>query len=610
MNASLLFHRARGVLPLLMALAGVLMLAAQAAAVTVRANLTRGITVVGDPVELRITVSGARTVTEASDVEVDGLDVQYTRTGVNAVMRPSNGVFVTDRIYTVIYRVTAAKNGTFTIPAVTVVADGKSYQTEPVGLTVQPSAAAGKGGEAQPISFAEFVIPKKTAYIGEAIPLELRLYVDARVRWQATTMPEISGEGFTKAKFPEPQRDEVQKNGREYDLLTFKTVISPSQAGKITVGPSEIPFNARVPRAKKSGPQSLLDMFNDDDIFGSPAFSSVQQMKATAAPLELTVKPLPAAGKPADFSGAVGSFQFTAEGSPKLVKVDDPLTMKLNVTGRGNFDRMSPPVLVDPAGWRTYPPSNAFKGSDDVGYAGTKTFEMAVVPETKKTAMPVFAFSYFDPLMEKYMTLRSEPAPLTVQGNAAAEAPKPVVSVPADTPKAPTPPAASGPTDILGPIYEKDEVKSYVPLVERKDFWIAQAAMGVSLLAFVGLRLRRQPDEAARTAAKLRQEKAAALAHLRAAQIGQVDFFETAARVAQIETALATGKNAGSIDAAAVHAVGPLSEETRAVIDDIFSSRAELLYAGAGQPEGSVPAPERERVMGALHELEKSHGRS
>jgi hypothetical protein len=589
---------------------GVFGLAAAAGAVTVRANLTRGITVIGDPVELRVTVSGARNVTEASDVEVAGLDVTYQRTGTSAVAQFNNGVFTSERVYTIIYRVIAEKNGTFTLPGVTVVADGKSYRTEPVSLTVQPSTATtGKAGEAEPISFAEFVIPKKAAYIGEAIPLELRLYVDARVVWQATAMPEVSGEGFTKAKFPEPQRDEVQKNGREYDLLTFKTVISPSQAGKITIGPSEVSFTARVPRARKGGARSLLDMF-DDDIFGSATFSSTQQMKAKAGPIELTVKPLPVEGKPADFSGAVGNFQFTAEGSPKLVKIDDPLTMKLQLTGRGNFDRMTAPVLVDPTGWRTYPPSSAFKASDEVGYAGTKTFEMAVVPETKKTAMPVFAFSYFDPLAEKYVSLRSEPAALTVEGSAAPEAPKPVVSVPGDSPKAPTPPAATKPTDILGPIYEKDTVTSSVPLVERKDFWIAQAAMGVSLLAFVGLRLRRQPDEAARTAAKLRQEKAAAMAHLRDAQIGQVDFFETAARVAQIETALATGKNAGSVDAAAVHAVGALSEETRGVIDEVFSSRAELLYAGGGRSEGTVSVEERERVLGALRELERSYGRS
>jgi hypothetical protein len=205
---------------------------AQAAGVSVRSSLTRGVTVIGDPVELRVTVSGAKSLSDASEVQVDGLSVQYMRTGTNAVMQFNNGVFTSERIYTLIYRVTAEKNGTFTIPAVTVVADGKSYRTEPVTLTVKSDTASSKGGDPQEISFAEFVVPKKTAFIGEAIPMELRLYVDARVRWQATSMPEVGGEGFTKQKFPEPQRDEVQRNGREYDLMVFKTFISPSQAGK------------------------------------------------------------------------------------------------------------------------------------------------------------------------------------------------------------------------------------------------------------------------------------------------------------------------------------------------------------------------------------------
>ncbi len=105
----------------------------------------------------------------------------------------------------------------------------------------------------------------------------------------------------------------------------------------------------------------------------------------------------------------------------------------------------------------------------------------------------------------------------------------------------------------------------------------------------------------------MRREKAAALARLRSAELDHVEFFETAARVAQIETALGTGLNAASIDAGTVRAAATLSAESAAVIDEIFSSRAELLYAGGGRRDGRVAEPDRERVMEALQELEKSH---
>jgi hypothetical protein len=587
-------------------LLGVLGAVAQGADVSVRASLSRGITVIGDPVQYQIKITGARRVVPPPEPEVDGVVIRYSGPSENAVMRFQNGSFTSERTTTLVYEVVPERNGTFTIPAVAVEADGKTFHTEPVGLTVQPSSTPGNN-DPETIGFAELVVPKKTAYLGEAIPLELRLYVDARVRWQPIAMPEIAGDGFTKQKMPEPQRSQVQKNGKEYDMLTFKTAIMPVRAGKITIGPAEIAFNARVPRARRGGSRSLLDMF-DDDVFGDPFFSVTQQMKAKAAALELTVKPLPAAGKPGDFSGAVGTFQLAAEGSPKQVKVGDPVTMKLRVSGRGNFDRMTAPVIKDPAGWRSYPPSNAFKADDDVGISGTKTFEMAVVPEVKKTQMPAFQFSYFDALAEKYITLTTEPAPLSVEGGVAPAPPVPIPVGEAERP--PAPPAPSKPDDIVGLRYDRDAVQSFVPLHQQREFWLAQGAAGLVLLGFLGLKLRRRPDSAAMQMAALRREKAEALARLRNGELPHVEFVDAAARVAQIETALVTGRPASGIDAGAVRASARLDDTTAEVIDEIFNARAELLFAGGGRGDGRVPAAERDRVLAALKQLERSHAKN
>jgi hypothetical protein len=581
---------------------------AHAADVTVRATLSSGVSTIGNPVQYQIKITGARQIAEPPEIDVDGLVIRYAGPSETSVMRFRNGSFSSERTTTLVYQVVPERHGTFTIPPVMVEADGRTFRTEQVGLKVQPNTGTDAGNDAQPIGFAEFVVPKKTAYIGETIPVELRLYVDARVRWQPVSMPEIEGEGFTKQKLPEPTREQVQKNGREYDLLIFKTAITPSRAGKITIGPSEIPYNARVPRARRGGPRSLFDMF-DDDVFGDPFFSSTQQMKAKAGMLEITVKPLPAAGKPRDFSGAVGHFEFTAEGRPKQVKVGDPVAMTLRVSGRGNFDRMTAPVLKDPTGWRTYPPTSAFEADDEINYNGTKTFEYAVVPEERKTEMPIFEFSYFDPLAEKYVTLHSETAPLTVERGAPPATPPPTVAAAPES-RAEAPPAPAPVNDIVGLRYDRESTGPLVPIHLRREFWYAQGVAGCGLLLLLGLRLRRRPDEAERAAAELRREKAAALGRLRNSELGRVEFLETAARVAQIETALATGRSVGSVDAEAVQNSGKLSASTAEVIDEIFAARAELLYAGGGSVEGSVTAAERERVLGALQELEKSHGRS
>ena len=136
-------------------------------------------------------------------------------------------------------------------------------------------------------------------------------------------------------------------------------------------------------------------------------------------PVSLEVKALPG-GAPPTFSGALGSFSMTAEANPKRVQIGDPITIKAAISGRGNFDRMDAPELSDERGWHKYPPSSNFKQDDDVGISGTKTFELVVSPNEKLTNVPPLAFSYFDPVKEKYVTLHSEAVPLIVEGNAPA----------------------------------------------------------------------------------------------------------------------------------------------------------------------------------------------
>lgn len=579
---------------------------AHAADVTVRAHLNRTISVIGDPVILQIKIDGGRRVGEPPEISADGLDIQYAGSSNEANMRVENGNVILDHKRTLSYQIVPQKNGSFTIPAVAIEVDGKSYSTQPVALTVQPSSATNGDEDAEKQTFAEMVVPKKTLYLGESMQVEFRLYVDARIRWQYETLPDLGGEGWAKQKMPEPRSDQVERNGREYDLLTFKTLVTPSRAGKLTLGPSEIQFRARVPRADRS--RGAFDPFGS--IFNDPMFSAMQDMKAKAPGVEITVKPLPQAGKPADFSGAVGTFQFSAEGIPKQVKIGDPITMKLRVAGKGSFDRVTAPVLSDTAGWRTYPPSSTFQADDPLNFTGAKTFEMAVIPEAKKTAMPEFQFSYFDPAAEKYVTLKSEPGPLAVEGDTL-PAPKPVASAENNAPAEPKEPAeAPRPDDILGLRYEQDAPQSFAPLYERREFWYAQGALGVVLLGLVAFKLRRPPNVALRQRAALQQEKDAVWRRLRSSELGYVDFFDAAARFAQLETALKTGRPVAGIDSTTVRSSAQLDEQAAETIEEIFSARAEVHYAGGGGGGGQVSAAERERVIGALKQLEKGHAKN
>ena len=609
-SANHLFHSRilRGILALL-----ALCLTAHGADVSVEAHLSRDVTTLSEPVqfEIRITgVSSAPRIRAPQQISTEGVEIHYVREQTR-----SSGSFGGPMVTTVslMYQVTGDQHGRFTIPGVQVEVEGQKYTTQPVAISIQQNAPPADG-EAPPQAqgIAEFSVPKTTLFVGETVPVELKLYVDARVHWQLAEMPEITAEGLSQQKMPEPRKVEQpvkRSDGREYDVVTFHTAVTPTKAGAIPLGPASLIYLAQVPRARRGG-SSFFDMF-DQGMMGDPFFSQTQKMKATAKPVELTVKPLPVPGRPVDFAGAVGNFDLSAEGAPKRLKMGDPATMKIKVTGQGNFDRVTAPVLKDPTGWRSYPPSETFQADDEIATRGTKTFEMAVIPESKKTEMPVFQFSYFDPIAGKYVTRASQPEALLVEGELAAPAPIVSAGSPSSPSATPSPEKkAAPPNDILGLRYETGEARhSFGPIYLRRQFILAQGAPLVALLGFLGWRMWPRADRSAHRLAALRRERSALLEKLRDKGIVHADFFDGAARVVQIDTALVTGGDSAGVDASAARDSGHLDEATAEVIDEIFKTRAEALYAGRGGGSESVSGAERERVLAALSDFGRSHGR-
>jgi hypothetical protein len=591
----------QGVLALLLALC----FTPARAEVSVEARLSRNVTTLSEPVQYEIRITGAKQIGNPPEINAEGMEIHAVGNQRSFSMTLGGPAEVT---VSMLYQVTGDQHGRFTIPSVEVEVDGKKYKTQPLALTIQQSAAPADGDAPKAQGVADFVVPKTTLFVGEMEPVDLRLFVDARVHWQLAEMPTITAEGLSLQKMPEPHKVEQPvklSDGREYDVVTLHTAVTPTKAGKIPLGPAELIYLAQIPRARRGG-SSFFDMF-DQGMMGDPFFSQTQKMKATAKPVELTVKPLPVPGRPVDFAGAVGNFEISAEGSPSRVKMGDPVTMKIKVSGQGNFDRVTAPVLKDSNGWRSYPASSTFVGEDELSIKGTKTFEMAVIPEAPKTEMPVFEFSYFDPLAGSYVTRTSQPQTLLVEGVMATPAPiSSSVPSPSATPAPEAKPAA--PTDILGLRYEAGAARhSFGPIYLRRQFILAQGAPLIALLGFLAWRLWPRTDGTAHRAMALRRERSALLEKLRDKEIAHADFFDGAARVVQIDTALATGGDSAVVDAPAARSSAELSESTAEVIEEIFKTRAEALYAGGGGGGGYVSGAERERVLAALTDFGRSH---
>ncbi len=583
--------------------------AARADDVRVTAAVSDNETDVGQSVDFTITVDGATEATVPQNIDVDGLTITYE--GPNSQTQISFGTgfgsgshIQRSVIHT--YSLVPQRSGDFVIPAQKVTVDGNTYTTEPVNLKVGGTASSGGGGPggmgqthgdgSAKLYYAEFVLPRDRAYIGEALPFEIRLYVDARVRAQLEEMPEVTAEGCTVQKTTKPEQSQVERNGEEYVMVTYKSAVTAAKAGRLTLGPVTVQAEAQLPQRR---PRHRGGPF-DDPFFQNPFFddafqnmmSPPQQITIRGEPVDLTVLPLPAEGQPRSFGGAVGNFTMTTSVKPSMVESGDPITVTAKIAGRGDFDRVSAPLVIDPAGWRTYPPSAKFEGDDDVGISGTKTFEMAAIPLTNKTASPALEWSYFDPIKEQYVTLMEKGWPIKVEGAIQAAA-TPVVAQ--QTPA----PSPAGPDIMYIRADSTGWGRTFQPLYANRIFWEAQGAPLLALLAFVSLSVarKRAADERARLHAQLRREKETALEAMRRRDVPEGELYQAAARALRLEAAIQTGRTPDTLDGTEVAKARALDPEMLERVRGLFERQAEALYAGTSDGRRAASSEERVSVM-------------
>src|SRR6266581_3430435 len=381
---------------------------------SVTAVLSNSEAAVGAMVQLQIRVTGSRGADAPEKIAVDGLEIY--RTGTSQHFEMNNFNVTSSVVYD--YTIRPLQAGTFIIPPQTIRVGGNSLRTPQLRLNVTDSLgrSSRSSRDVQPANanklvFAELIVPKKTAFVGEMVPVEIRLGFDPRARPKLIDGPEIAGQGFTAQKLQQSGENLETINGRSYDVVTFKTAVAAARAGKFEIGPVKAKAQVSLPRrpsTSRSRSQSPFDLFNLDDPFSDPFFadpfgqSERRELDVESEPATFEVKPLPS-NAPPTFSGAVGNFTMTTDAKPKNVQAGDPITVTSTISGRGNFDRVNAPAFEDEHGWHKYPPSAKFKQDDDVGISGAKSFETVISSNEKKQFLPPFVFSYFDPLKEKYV---------------------------------------------------------------------------------------------------------------------------------------------------------------------------------------------------------------
>jgi hypothetical protein len=233
-------------------------------------------------------------------------------------------------------------------------------------------------------------------------------------------------------------------------------------------------------------------------------FNQGEQKQVTLATEPVTVEslPLPEPNKPANFTGAVGDFTMAATVGPTNVTVGDPITVRVQISGRGALDAVALPPQDAWRDFKTYPPTSKLETSDPFGFQGTKTFEQIISPQNSDMhELPALTFSFFNPDDGQYHTLTQAAVPLVVK--AAGASPMPTLAAS----KNPAPENQT-PQDIL-PIKQNlgTLATGASPLIAQPAFLAAQA---VPVLAFLAAFIWRKRTDSLANNPRLRRRRAVA----------------------------------------------------------------------------------------------------
>ena len=594
---------------------------------SVTAVLNSSEAALGETVHLEIRVTGARGADAPEAIMVDGLEIR--RTGTSQRIEMNNLSLTSSVIYD--YTVMPLRAGRFTIPPQTIRVGNNSLRTPALTLNVADSPGRSSGARpgrdthaasANNLVFAELIVPSKTAYVGEIVPVQIQMGFDPRVRPRLIEPPEITGQGFTAQKLQQSGENTETIGGRIYEVVTYKTAIAAARAGKFEIGPVKAKAQVIVPRrqsAPRSRPRSPFDLFDQDDPFSDPFFSNPfsqlgerREVEIKSEAVALEVKPLPP-NAPPSFSGAIGNFTMTTDAKPKTVQVGDPITVTTTISGRGNFDRVNAPVIEDEHGWHKYPPSSKFKQDDEVGLSGTKTFETVLSPNEKKEGLPLLAFSYFDPVKAQYETLHSEPTPINVQGGASiaqnAGATQPVAPTPSTAGARPPVQPSAKPQDILYQLTElPKKPESFTPIYTRRVFWAAQLIPLLALIGFAGWKIRRAriDNREAQRLAALQHEATDLMHKLHRNDVSPREYYAEASRVVRVKAALASGNrriDPNMVDVETAAETFKLNSDSRDRLRRLFEQSDEWQYSGAHNGPGRVTPESRREVLELIKNL-------
>jgi hypothetical protein len=312
--------------------------------------------------------------------------------------------------------------GKFSIGKASVDYDGKTYQTKPLNITVVKAASKPKqqkqdgtisNEEIAKNLFIKATVDKRKAYLGEQVTVTYKLYTRLNIAAQMSISKLPQYQGFWTEELETSTNiifmTEVI-NGKQFRVGTLKrAALFPSQTGKLEITPFELTVPIQIKR-NRNRKNIFDDFFNDP--FGS---SKTIEYNAISNKISIDVLQLPQKNQPESFKGAVGDFTFKASIDKTTAKTNEPVTLKVVISGNGNIQLVELPELNIPAGFEKYEPKTSEKINSKNIISGSKTAEYLMIPRVVgKREIPAVELSYFNPAKKRYITKRSGPFSLNI----------------------------------------------------------------------------------------------------------------------------------------------------------------------------------------------------
>ena len=529
-----------------------LLTAAQAhAGVAVETSVSRSRVAVGEELTLDIIITNADgPISRPMISTIDGF-TSYSQ-GHSQEINIINGRTTSKSVFS--YVLIANSAGRRTLGPFEVMIGDKRYKVAPVDVEVVqaaaplPAAYPSQGPVAAPPAralpqsgvtnqdiFVRAWLDRDQVYVNEPAMLTYTLYTRLSATYKGFEKEPVTT-GFWVEDFP-PEKtmrrtEQVLNNSRYVVADVRKIALFPQEAGVYALDPGTLSAVVELRN------DEAFDSFFSYNIFGrrntmfaSPVMSELVQKTLPTDKVTLTVMALPEAGRPAGFTGAVGSYRIESSIDKEEAEEGNPVTYRVRVTGQGNVNTVQTPSLSALEDFKVYDSSTSTNISKNrLIVEGEKTTETVIVPKKAGTfALPVLGFSYFDPGTRSYRELKTFAHRLVVKPSTETE--------PAAEPGTGVRPAEKEDVSLVAKdiryikTVDSGRVRPLRDFYRKPLYWLANLILFVLSLGLIVVNKTRRtgPTSAAGAALRFRKARASAARRLKSAALrlkeGQAEEF-------------------------------------------------------------------------------------